>query len=77
MTTDSNGNIRSLTVERQSLSGDAGGQRATGTGETKQVPCDLLIFSTGYKGKPLEGLEDHFEGGRYVHTSGHIKDNVY
>mmetsp|Transcript_27039 Transcript_27039/g.53935 ORF Transcript_27039/g.53935 Transcript_27039/m.53935 type:complete len:455 (-) Transcript_27039:13-1377(-) len=74
---DDEGNIKSLTIERQSLSGEAGSQRATGTGETKEVPCDLLIFSTGYKGEPLKGLEDHFSGGCYVHSRGHIKDNVY
>jgi ferredoxin--NADP+ reductase len=43
-------------LERNQLSGEAGKQKASGTGVTELVPCGVLFRSVGYRGVPLPGV---------------------
>lgn len=49
--------LGSVLCERTRLEGEAGSQRAAGTGETEEFPADLALVSIGYKGTPLPGME--------------------
>ena len=44
--------------ERTRLEGDPGKQRPVGTGEMEELPADLVLVSIGYRGMPLEGMEE-------------------
>jgi ferredoxin--NADP+ reductase len=43
-------------LERNRLTGDAGAQKASGTGVTELVPCGTLLRSVGYRGVALPGV---------------------
>jgi ferredoxin--NADP+ reductase len=43
-------------LERNTLSGEPGQQKATGSGVTELVPCGVLFRSVGYRGVPLAGV---------------------
>ena len=44
--------------ERTNLVGDPFDQKSMGTNVTETMPADLVIVSIGYRGMPLEGMED-------------------
>ena len=44
--------------ERTKLNGNAGSQRPVGMGEMEKLPADLVLVSIGYRGMPLEGMEE-------------------
>ena len=44
--------------ERTRLEGDCGKQRPVGTGEMEELPADLVLVSIGYRGMPLEGMDE-------------------
>jgi adrenodoxin-NADP+ reductase len=50
-----------VVCERNTLIGDAGTQRAVGTGEYETIPACLVLVSIGYKGLPLPGIEQWFD----------------
>ncbi|CAH0476463.1 unnamed protein product [Peronospora belbahrii] len=43
-----------IRVEKMKLEGEANQQRAVGTGEFDEIPCDLVLRSIGYKSLPIE-----------------------
>ncbi len=47
-----------VVCERTRLEGDPGKQRPVGTGEMEELPADLVLVSIGYRGMPLDGMEE-------------------
>lgn len=47
-----------VVCERTKLVGDPFEQKPVGTSETETMPADLVLVSIGYKGMPLEGMEE-------------------
>lgn len=45
-----------VVLEKNTLSGEPGKQKASGTGVTELVPCGVLFRSVGYRGVPLAGV---------------------
>ena len=58
------GGVAGSELERTALTGEAGSQRAEGTGERVVVPSDLVLRSIGYRSVPVQGLA--FDEGRSV-----------
>jgi ferredoxin/flavodoxin---NADP+ reductase len=48
--------VASICLERNNLTGEANSRVAVATGEIKDLPCQLVFRSVGYKGVPLQGL---------------------
>jgi adrenodoxin-NADP+ reductase len=67
--------LGSVSCERTKLEGDAGEQKAVGTGEYESVPADLALVSIGYKGVALPGVETWFDTSRgtMVHEHGRVE----
>ena len=68
------GRAERIIVERTQLD-DAG--RASGTGETYEVPASLVITSIGYSTPPLEGVPYDERGGKFLNQDGRIADRLY
>lgn len=47
-----------VVCERTKLDGEPYQQKPVGTNETESLPADLVLVSIGYKGIPLEGMEE-------------------
>ena len=67
------GSIEALVCEYTELQGEAGAQKAVGTGEFETLPADLVLVSIGYKGRPISGLEGFFDESRGVVRNEHGK----
>lgn len=66
--------VGQVVFERTKLEGEPGKQRATGTGETENIPADLVITSVGYKGESLDGMDrTMFDNQRGVIANNHGK----
>lgn len=50
-----------VVCERNTLTGEAGKQRAIGTGDLETIPASLVLVSIGYKGIPIPGTEEWFD----------------
>jgi adrenodoxin-NADP+ reductase len=61
-----------VVCERTRLEGEPGKQRPVGTGEMEKLPADLVLVSIGYRGMPLEGME---ELGFFDSASSIVKNN--
>ena len=55
-----------VVCERTRLEGEAGQQKAVGTGEIETIPAQLALVSIGYKGVALPGLEPWFDEQRGI-----------
>ena len=66
--------LGSVRCERTRLEGEAGHQRAVGTGEYESIPADLALVSIGYKGTAIPGVEKWFDEARgvMVHQNGKV-----
>lgn len=67
--------VESVTLERNALTGEAGHQRARGTGETEELPCGLFFRSVGYRGVPLPGVPFDDDRGVFRNENGRILDD--
>ncbi len=63
-----------LIVELTELD-ESGGAR--GTGETYEVPANLVITCIGYSTPPLEGVPYDERGGRFLNQQGRIAERLY
>ena len=63
-----------LVVERTQL--DQQG-RATGTGETYDVPASLIVSCIGYSTPPIPDVPYDERGGRFLNEDGRIADRLY
>eukprot|EP00934_Nitzschia_sp_Nitz4_P000644 Nitzschia sp. Nitz4//scaffold62_size106224//6746//8369//NITZ4_004339-RA/size106224-augustus-gene-0.98-mRNA-1//-1//CDS//3329555805//644//frame0 len=64
--------LGSVVCEKTQLEGEAGAQRAVGTGEEETIDAQLALVSIGYKGTAVEGVEKWFDSsnGTLIHTNG-------
>lgn len=53
--------ICALVCERTRLVGEAGRQKAVGTGEYERIPAQLALLSIGYKAVAMPGMEQYFD----------------
>jgi len=71
---EGDGKVGRLIVERTRLD-DKGG--ATGTGETYEIPCGLVISCIGYKTPPIAGVAYEEDRGRFANSGGVIGGGLY
>jgi ferredoxin--NADP+ reductase len=50
------GRLTHVVLEKNALTGEPFRQRASGTGETWTLECDILFRSVGYRGVPIDGF---------------------
>ncbi len=67
------GKVRSVEVERTVV--EAG--RAVGTGETYQIPADLVVTCIGYRTSPIPGVPFDERMGRFANDEGRILTGLY
>ena len=67
------GKVRSIEVERTTI--DKG--RAVGTGETYEIPADIVITCIGYRSSPIEGVPFDERAGRFANDDGRILPGLY
>ena len=66
--------VTSILCDINQLSGQAGAQKARATGETQDVPADILFRSIGYKGVGLEGVPFNEQKGVIPNNQGQVVD---
>ena len=66
------GRVCSIVLEKTKLEGEAGAQRAVGTGETVEIPCGLVFRSVGYKGKAIDGVAFDAKSGTIPNVNGRV-----
>jgi len=71
---EGDGKAEKIVVERTELD-EKGGAR--GTGETYQVPANLVISAIGYSSAPIEGVPYDERGGKFLNEGGRIADRLY
>ncbi len=71
------GRLQEVVLERNALSGEAGKQKASGTGEQRILPCGLLFRSVGYKGTAMPGVPFHESWGVFPNEKGKIETGLY
>ncbi|KAL3790210.1 hypothetical protein HJC23_005582 [Cyclotella cryptica] len=54
-----NPRVHHVIFERTQLQGEPGKQLSVGTGQYEKISADLVILSVGYKGSPLEGMNEN------------------
>ncbi|KAG2763073.1 hypothetical protein JG687_00007688 [Phytophthora cactorum] len=57
--------VGAIRVEKTKLEGEPNQQRAVGTGEFEDIPCNLVLRSIGYKSQPIEA-DAPFDNRRHV-----------
>jgi len=68
------GKVEKVVLEKNKLTGDAGKQKAAGTGEKEEMKCDLFFRSVGYRGIPIEGVPFDQGKGVFENEAGRITD---
>ncbi len=71
---EGDGRVERLIVEKTML--DEQG-RAAGTGETYEIPCDLVVTCIGYRTPPIEGVPYEPDQGRFANDEGRIAPGLY
>ena len=71
---EGNGTAERLVVERTVL--DESGA-AKGTGETYEIPANLVITSIGYQTSPIDEVPYDERGGKFANEQGKIADGLY
>ena len=61
-------------LERNELIGEAGNQKARGTGETEELACGALFRSVGYRGIPIPGVPFDAGNGTIPNDGGRIRE---
>lgn len=68
------GHVRELVVERTRLDADL---RSQPTGETYNIPADIIITCIGYQTPPIEGVPFEHGRGRFANNDGRILPGLY
>ncbi len=68
-----NGRLRAVEVERTEV--QAG--RAVGTGETYEIPADIVVSCIGYRSSPIDGVPFDERQGRFANDDGRILPGLY
>jgi ferredoxin--NADP+ reductase len=61
-----------LVLERNTLAGEAGAQRAVGSGQVETVACGALFRSVGYRGVPIVGVPFDERAGIIPNVEGRV-----
>ncbi|MGE4169834.1 MAG: NADP oxidoreductase [Candidatus Margulisiibacteriota bacterium] len=69
------GHVQHLTLEKNKLTGAAGSQKASGTGEKTDLPCGLVFRSVGYRGVAIAGVPFDDKRGIFPNEGGRIVEN--
>lgn len=69
--------VNAIVLEKNALSGEAGRQKAQGTGEITELPTGLVFRSVGYRGTPMPGVPFHEAWGVFENEKGRIKPGMY
>jgi len=67
------GRVRAVVVERTRLDGTG---KAQGTGETFEIPADMVVRSVGYRGLALEGVPFDTSANVIPHQDGRVMDEA-
>ena len=67
------GKVTAVEVERTTI--EKG--RAVGTGETYEIPADLVVTCIGYRSSPIEGVPFDERAGRFANDNGRILPGLY
>lgn len=71
------GGVQRTILEHNQLSGDAGSQKARGTGEKSELDCGLFFRSVGYRGMPLAGIPFNDDWGVVPNEGGRVEPGLY
>ncbi len=66
--------VTGIEIERTTL--DSNG-RASGSGETYEIPCDLIVTCIGYRSSPIPGVPFEENAGRFANDDGRIMPGLY
>ncbi|MBV7256876.1 FAD-dependent oxidoreductase [Pacificimonas sp. WHA3] len=66
--------VTGIEVERTRLTRDG---RAEGTGETRVIPCGLVISAIGYRTSPIADVPYDERAGRFANVDGRIAPGLY
>ncbi|HEU4929907.1 MAG TPA: FAD-dependent oxidoreductase [Candidatus Krumholzibacteria bacterium] len=64
--------VREIVFERNVLTGEAGAQRAVGTGQHESIACGALFRSVGYRGVPIAGVPFDERAGIIPNVEGRV-----
>jgi ferredoxin--NADP+ reductase len=64
--------LEAVLMERNELVGDAGRQKARGTGVSETIACGVLFRSVGYRGVPIDGMPFDERSGVFSNVEGRI-----
>jgi len=67
--------VERIRIEKNALSGEAGKQKARGTGETFELECGPFFRSVGYRGLAMDGVPFHKAWGVYPNEAGRITED--
>eukprot|EP00571_Detonula_confervacea_P012011 CAMPEP_0172305996 /NCGR_PEP_ID=MMETSP1058-20130122/7175_1 /TAXON_ID=83371 /ORGANISM="Detonula confervacea, Strain CCMP 353" /LENGTH=582 /DNA_ID=CAMNT_0013017765 /DNA_START=237 /DNA_END=1985 /DNA_ORIENTATION=+ len=65
--------VGQVVCERTKLEGEPFHQKPLRTNETETMPADLVLVSIGYRGMPLEGMDDLFDKQKGIVANDHGK----
>ncbi len=71
------GSVEHVILERNALSGEAGQQRARGTGEKTSLDSGIFFRSVGYRGLPMQGVPFRDDWGVFHNEGGRIETGMY
>jgi ferredoxin--NADP+ reductase len=71
---EGDGRVERLLVERTVLTPDGG---ARGTGETRAIPCGMVVSCIGYRTDPIPGVPYDAALGRFDNREGRIAPGLY
>jgi len=66
------GSMRAIRLEKNRLTGEPGRQKASGTGESYEMPCDVFFRSVGYRGVAMPGVPFEERWGVLPNDAGRI-----
>lgn len=64
--------VEAVLMERNTLSGEPGAQKARGTGVTETIPCGVVFRSVGYRGVPIDGIPFDEKSGVFLNEAGRV-----
>jgi ferredoxin--NADP+ reductase len=67
--------VRGMRIERNELSGEAGAQKARGTGVEEAVSCGVVFRSVGYRGVAIEDIPFDDRAGIFANAHGRVVEN--
>ena len=68
------GGVRVMRIEKNELVSDGERTSPRGTGQTEDLPVDLVFRSVGYRGVPIEGLPFHERWGLIPNEAGRVTE---